>query len=136
MKALRFPAYVPRMLLRVASVLLLVQGAAAWASLLGLLGEAAVGAADFAAMDDATRALLVLNAVLCLVAAIGAWFISEWGPVLWFAVVASLGVAVTAGVPDDGRITSLLVVHLLLAAAWLATASRVERRGGEGPFGG
>lgn len=120
----RFAPAISRGILRAASVVLLLQGLFAWAMLLGI----AMPGADLSSLPGATRNLLVTNAVLCPVAAIGAWFVSEWGPVLWFCAAVSLGIGLAVSVPLGPALLAAFALHLLLLPAWLVTAMRLERR--------
>ena len=120
----RFAPSISRAILRVASLMLLLQGLFAWAALLGL----AVEGQDLASLPAASRNLLVANAVLCPVAAIGAWFVSEWGPVLWFCAAISLGIGLATGTQLAPALLAAFGLHLVLVPAWLVTAMRLERR--------
>lgn len=130
-RSLRFPPGVSRFLLRFGALLLLVQTLVAWAILLGLWQPNGA----FADFPSLSRNLVVVCAVLCPVAAIGSWFVSEWGPVLWAAVVVALGIAFGLGTPIPALVAIALIAHATLFAAWLLTAARVERRAVEpSPF--
>ena len=126
-RGLRFAPAWSRTLLRLASAVLLAQSMLAWASMLGL----ADGIGAFEALEPAARNLLLLAAVLCPVAAIGAWFVSDWGPVLWWGWIVALGIALVVGAEPSRPIALAFVVHVVLAGAWLLTAARMERRGAE-----
>ena len=128
LRGLRFPPGVSRGLMRVAGLVLLAQGALAWALLLGLYDPGPDGGTGFAGLAAPLRTLLVINAVLCPVAALGAWFVSEWGPVLWWTVILVLAIALGFAVPPATLIALLLGMHVLLALLWLVTAARTERR--------
>ena len=120
---LRFPSSVPHALLRVVALLLLAQGVAAWAILVGVAGPVA----GFDALTFSARNLLVTQAIICPVAMAGTWFAAQWGPVLWFCVIVVLAMALVLGAPLSGVITWLVVVHTVAFALWLATALRPRR---------
>lgn len=128
MRSLRFPPVVARSLLRLGGVLLIAQTTAAWALVLGLWTP--TGA--FVDLPPFTRNAVVALAVLCPVAAIGTWFVSDWGPVLWAATVTTLGIAVVVGTPFDTMALATFAVHACAFVAWLVSAARVERRGERG----
>ena len=109
--------------------MLLAQSLACWALVLGLWEPAAA----FAVLPAITRNAVVVLAVLSPVAAIGTWFVSDWGPVLWAAAVTALGIALALGTPLHGAATLAFAGHAVLFAAWLLLAIRVERRGSDAP---
>ena len=126
----RVPRAAPRVVLRVAALGLLAQGAFSWGTLLGV----AQPGLDFDTLVAAARNLHVFLAVACPVAALGAWFASDWGPVIWALVVIGLGVAV--GAPGGGAwIAPAFAAHGLALLAWSLLALAAERRGDESRFG-
>ena len=104
-------------------VLLLAQGAWAWGLLLGV----AEGGVDFDTLPPASRNLTVLLATVCPVAAIGAWFISDWGPVLWALIVVSLGVAANANSVAPW-VAWAFAVHGVAITIWALASIFAERR--------
>lgn len=121
----RVPPIVASVLLRSAMVVLLAQGAWAWASLLGI----AVADTNFDTMAPASRNLAVLLAVICPVAAIGTWFTADWGPVLWALVVVSLGVAANAA-SVASWVDWTFAAHGALITLWALASVFAERRRG------
>ena len=119
----RFPPMVANAILRIGMVLLLAYGVWAWALLLGL-ADAGV---NFDTLPSAGRNLAVLLATVCPVAAVGTWFVSDWGPVLWAMVVVALGV--TANAASVGPwVGWAFALHGLTMLLWVVAKLLVERR--------
>lgn len=125
LRSFRFRPWVSRALLRFAALVLLAQTLLAWALLLGAVGG------GFTELGAGQRNLAVISAVLCPVAATGAWFISDWGPILWMGVIVALGAAVSLGAGGHAAVPLAFLLHVALLGLWLVTAARVERRHGE-----
>lgn len=104
-------------------VLLLVQAGWAWSVLLGLSDPGM----NFDTLAPATRNLAVVLATVCPVAAIGTWFASDWGPVLWALVVIALGLATNAASVGDW-VGWAFLAHGTLIAAWAGAVFMTERR--------
>lgn len=122
----RVPPRIADGVLVLASLFLFAQGAACWAVILGLEGGG--GLLDLRAGQ---RVVVVILAVLSPVAAIGAWFRAQWGPVLW--ALSVVAVLLTAALGVSERIAPRLVLaHLALLLLWALTAALTERREREG----
>ena len=118
----RIPSRIADAVLILASLFLFVQSFACWAVILGM-----DGGGGLLALPPGQGTVLVVLAVLSPVAAAGAWFRAQWGPVLWALSIAAI--VVTAALGVSARIAPrLLVAHLLLLGIWAVTATLAERR--------
>ena len=116
-------SWLPAAVLRGASILLLVQGAAAWSMLLGIAGPGE-GLDGLAAP---MRKLLLVHALLCPVAMVGTWSATDWGAVLWGLVPVSLLVALATDVSNAAFIGALLALHGGGVLVWFALTWRAAR---------
>ena len=119
----RLPAQVAPTILRVGMLALLMQTIFAWATLLGVVDPGT----NFDTLEPTVRNLTVVLATFCPVAAVGAWFLSDWGPVLWALVIVSLGIAANAAV-GIGWVPWSFAAHGVLMTSWVAAVVLTERR--------
>lgn len=108
--------------MRLLAIAWLVKGLAYWAVLLGCMPHVA----PFETQTLQWQSAVVYFAAIDLVAAIGLWFTSAWGGVMWllaalsyFLVAIFVSHAVVSGILVLGGLALLIVAYFLLS--WLAS---------------
>lgn len=119
----RLPPKLADVILRIGMIVLLLQAVFAWGLLVGIVDPAL----NFDTLAPAARNLMVVLATFCPVAATGAWFLSDWGPVLWALVVVALGLAANATV-GFGWVPWTFALQGTLMTLWVVAVLFAERR--------
>ncbi len=111
---------------RFLSLIWLMKGLAAWATIFGVLGRGN----EFLLRDVDFQSTVVFFAVIDVIAAVGLWTLSAWGGVVWLvAVLSYICVAtlfnnlVTLGAWSAWLFAVLLIAYFILA--WRAARERL-----------
>ena len=110
------------LLMRILSVLWMMQALFAWAMILG-----AFPGTDFATLPLELRMILVASAVLNCIVAVGLWLAAAWGGALWLLLAAGQ-VAVTHWVPEGSLSGPVAIATTAAAACLYALFSIMARR--------
>ena len=107
--------------MRILSVVWLIKGLFAWATIIGATG----GPVEFGDAASGLQAAIIYFAVIDLTAAVGLWFASHWGGVLWmFAVMSHLVLAIffPRVLSNSILVLALLIFSMMayLTVSWLA----------------
>src|SRR6202023_520307 len=110
--------------LRIMAVLSVIKGLYHWAQVTGFIGGEEEA---FENQAVAWQTATVYFAVIELVAAVGLWLATPWGAVVWLTTVVSMAVIELMFPAIYGGSIAVVVVEVLMLAAYLALAWMAAR---------